>query len=229
MKRDEFFGELQKLAKEQDIKRALLIGGDNIARSTEALLAGMSETEARPDVFRIDRLTRRFRRFEKAFAGRVKSHGVQSSSPAEFSRNVADTIKEIKDASHIDAWDAVLIDGSVVTTQHAISPELQRDLRRARLVVFDGINNIGIYANHDRLLADPDYALVAHNPSLRNGYAIFKRIGRLAHDHNRSSPSTSSEGRASGAPAQRSTDTDLADGGPRPTLAEIRVPVAQGD
>jgi hypothetical protein len=175
MKRDEFFGELQKLAKEQDIRRALLIGGDNIARSTEALLAGMSETEARPNVFRVDRLTRRFRRFEKAFAGRVTSHGIQSSSPVEFSRKVDDTIKEIKEASDLDAWDAVLIDGSVVTTQHVISHELQRDLRRARLVVFDGINNIGIYANHQRLLADPDYALVAHNPGLRNGYAIFKR------------------------------------------------------
>ncbi len=175
MKRDEFFGELQKLAKEQDVKLALLIGGDNIAGSTEALLAGMSETEARPDVFRVDRLSGRFRRFEKAFAGRVKSHGIQSSSPAEFSRNVDDTIKEVKEASHIDAWDAVLIDGSVVTSQNFIGSELQLDLRRARLVVFDGINNIGMHENHDRLLMDSTYDLVVHNPEWRNGYAIFKK------------------------------------------------------
>ena len=99
-----------------------------------------------------------------------------SASPSEFSWNVEHTVKAIKQDHHIDTWDAVLIDGSVATNQSVIGAELQRDLRRARLVVFDGTNNFGTYENHDRLLKDPEYELVAHNPGLRNGYAIFKRI-----------------------------------------------------
>ena len=128
----------------------------------------------------MDRLTRRFRRFEKAFAGRVKSYGVAASSPADFSRNVDNALTGIKEQHQIDAWDAVLIDGSVVTQQNVIGSQLQLDLRRARLVVLEGINNIGIYEHHDRLLNDHNYVLAAHNPGLRNGYAIFKRNSAAA-------------------------------------------------
>jgi hypothetical protein len=144
------------------------------------LLAGISDTNAKPVVFCVDSVTRHFRRFERTFAGRVTSHGIPASSPAEFARNVDNAIDDIKEQHQIDAWDAVLIDGSVATHQDVIGSGLQLDFCRARLIVFEGINNIGIFENHDRLLKDPNYVLAAHNPGLRNGYAIFKRNSAAA-------------------------------------------------
>jgi hypothetical protein len=207
MKKDEFLCELRDLGKNLQIKTAIVIGTGHTAGSLEALLAGISETAAKPDVFCIDGSTRRFRRFQKMFAGRVRGYGVRSSSPAEFSQNLDTTIKGIKDEQHIDAWDAVIIDGSVVDDLNVIAGELQQDLRRAQLVVFDGTNNMGIHEHHDRLLNDPNYVLVAHNPGLRGGYAIHKRATRRQADENDWTPPAPSRRPTLDAPAQRPSDT----------------------
>ena len=44
----------------------------------------------------------------------------------------------------------------------------------ARVIVLMGINNHYAHENHTRLLNDPDYRLIAHNPELHDGCAIFK-------------------------------------------------------
>jgi hypothetical protein len=45
----------------------------------------------------------------------------------------------------------------------------------ASVVLLDDINDPCNFENHHRLLGDPNYVLVATNPGLRNGYAIFRR------------------------------------------------------
>lgn len=177
MKRDEFLGQLSTLVAAQQIRYALLVGCGGTTGSIEALLAGMADTRAAPRVFCVDRLTRKFRRFEKTFAGRVACVGVPASSAAELPRRLDESANSLRRTHHIDRWDAVLVCGEIAT---AIGDDLQQELRRAGLAIFDGINTVGVYTLHDSLLNDRDYALVAHNAGLRNGYAIFKRTRLVA-------------------------------------------------
>jgi FkbM family methyltransferase len=79
-------------------------------------------------------------------------------------------IKEIKKQNDIDVFDAVLIDGSEFTG----SAELE-EIYGAKIIILDDINTFKNYRNHNKLLTDPNYALVARNYFIRNGYAIFKK------------------------------------------------------
>jgi glycosyltransferase involved in cell wall biosynthesis len=80
-----------------------------------------------------------------------------------------DGIKTIKKQNNIDFFDAVLIDGSEFTG----SAEFE-EVYGAKIIILDDINTLKNYSNYHKLIADPNYVLVDHNPSLRHGYAIFK-------------------------------------------------------
>ena len=81
-----------------------------------------------------------------------------------------DGIRKIKQENNIDSFDAVLIDGS----EFSGSLELDR-VYGAKYIMLDDINTFKNYKNHRRLLADPNYDLLAKNFFVRNGYSIFKR------------------------------------------------------
>ena len=81
-----------------------------------------------------------------------------------------DGIRKIKQENNIDDFDAVLIDGSEFTG----SLELE-GLYGAKYIMLDDINTFKNYKSHRRLLADPNYELVAKNLYVRNGYSIFKK------------------------------------------------------
>ncbi len=82
----------------------------------------------------------------------------------------ANGIQKIKQENHLELFDLVLIDGSEFTG----SAELD-DVYGSKIICLDDINTFKNYKNHQKLLADENYVLIAQNTSLRNGYSIFKK------------------------------------------------------
>jgi hypothetical protein len=78
-------------------------------------------------------------------------------------------IHEIKQENDIDRFGIVLIDGSEFTG----SAELD-EVHGADYLLLDDIGTFKNMANFERLSSDPAYRLMATNPTLRNGYAVFE-------------------------------------------------------
>jgi hypothetical protein len=72
----------------------------------------------------------------------------------------------------IETFDAVLIDGSEFTG----SAELD-EVYGARFILLDDTETFKNWKNMRRLEADPRYRLVQHDPSTRNGFAVFQLAG----------------------------------------------------
>lgn len=86
--------------------------------------------------------------------------------------NVPDRgIELIKSEQKIQYFDMVLIDGSEFTGK----AELEL-VYGAKFILLDDTRAFKNYYNFKRLSADPAYKLIKENQSLRNGYAIFKKI-----------------------------------------------------
>jgi hypothetical protein len=85
--------------------------------------------------------------------------------------NSIDGIATIKEVNGIDHFGMVLIDGSEFTG----SAELDA-VYGADFILLDDIGTFKNYANHQRLVADPNYRLVEKDETLRNGFAVFERI-----------------------------------------------------
>ena len=83
-------------------------------------------------------------------------------------------ISSIKQEHKIARFDVVLIDGSEFTGLI----ELEQ-VYGANIIILDDINIFKNYHSYHRLMEDPDYVRTSHNPYLRNGYAIFHRLGYL--------------------------------------------------
>lgn len=81
-------------------------------------------------------------------------------------------IRMIKDETGIDAFDAVLIDGSEFTA----AAEL-REIYGARFVLLDDICTYKNHGNFRALAEDPAYRLLEQGSQPRNGYAVFERVG----------------------------------------------------
>jgi hypothetical protein len=81
-----------------------------------------------------------------------------------------DGVERVRREHGLERFDVVLIDGSEFTA----GAEL-RLVYGASWLVLDDVNSFKNHANALQLLADPAYELVAADPRLRNGYAIFRR------------------------------------------------------
>lgn len=177
MRGDEFFQAIRTLAQEEDIKTAVVIGAAIGEGSTEAFLRGIRENLNKPSVFCINGTTRRFVKLQRIFADDsvVTCYRI-SSSREQFSDDLEGTVRRIKQEKQISNFDAVLIDSSEVSDEITVNVHLNDGLHGARFVILDDINSFCNYQNHRRLLTDRNYILVAENPDLRKGYAIFERI-----------------------------------------------------
>ena len=80
-------------------------------------------------------------------------------------------IGQIKARYSIDAFDAVLIDGS----EFAGRAELE-EVYGARFLLLDDTETFKNWENSRRLQADPAYRPVYVDPETRNGFAIFERV-----------------------------------------------------
>ncbi|ACB49867.1 glycosyl transferase, group 1 [Crocosphaera subtropica ATCC 51142] len=84
-------------------------------------------------------------------------------------------IEIIKQENNIQQFDLVLIDGSEFTG----AVELDQ-VYGAKIILLDDICTYKNWQSHHRLLSDPNYKLIQHNPTLRNGYSIFIRVDSLS-------------------------------------------------
>jgi len=177
MRNDEFFKAIQDMTREEEIRTAIVIGAAVGKGTTESFLAGALENQNKLSVFCIRTSRYWFVYSKKIFSNNpnVKWYNLSSCSSENLREELEKTIKKIKKDNHITFFDAVLIDGSRISHQLTISAELKKELHETRFVVLDDINSSYNYENHDGLLRDSNYVLFAHNPGLRNGYAIFKK------------------------------------------------------
>jgi hypothetical protein len=81
-----------------------------------------------------------------------------------------DGIEHLRREHAVEHFDAVVLDGSEFTAR----AELEL-VYGARWLLLDDVNSFKNHANCVALLADPGYELVAANPALRHGYAVFRR------------------------------------------------------
>lgn len=79
-------------------------------------------------------------------------------------------IQIIKNDNNIDFFDVVLIDGSEFTGIAEL-----KEIYGAKFILLDDIRTFKNYHNHQQLLQDKNYKLIAENPNLRNGYSIFEK------------------------------------------------------
>jgi glycosyltransferase involved in cell wall biosynthesis len=87
-------------------------------------------------------------------------------------------IQRIKDENNIDTFDMVLIDGSEFTGE----AELE-EVYGAKIILLDDTQTFKSYRGYQRLFADPNYQLIASNPFVRNGYAVFQRTNSLKEEN----------------------------------------------
>jgi Glycosyl transferases group 1 len=173
MKDDEFFSSIQKLVREEDIKTVLVIGASSGEGSTEAILTGAKENRNKPTVVCINITVPRFIKLQKLYANNsvVKCYDFPSMSVEDYSDECDTHIKKIKQKNKINSFDVILINCCKLN----FITELD-DVYGANFVLIDAINNPQNYKNYSRLLADANYTIVTQNLSLRDGYAIFKKV-----------------------------------------------------
>jgi|GEM_PF-1020220 len=80
-------------------------------------------------------------------------------------------IEFIKDQNSLLTFDMVLIDGS----EFSGNVELTH-VYGARYILLDDVNGFKNFQSRKRLLADPNYILIAEDLGLRSGYSAFKRV-----------------------------------------------------
>jgi hypothetical protein len=88
----------------------------------------------------------------------VRKHGLDTNG-----------IREVMSASGVDAFDAVLIDGSEFTGTVELN-----EVYGASYLLLDDVCSFKNYENNARLLADPNYVLIEASTRVRNGYAVFQ-------------------------------------------------------
>lgn len=174
VRNDEFFGAIHQLVKQEDIKVALLMGASVTEGSTKAFLAGIQENSNQPISFCVNPALTEFAKLQKHYSNNpdVRCHRVTSPLMEKSPIDLESEINIVKQKNRIDRFDVVLIDSSQLNE----SIELGDIFCGAKYVLLDGINDWHNYKNHDRMCQDPSYVLIAQNPSLRHGYAIFKKI-----------------------------------------------------
>ncbi|MDR3670361.1 MAG: hypothetical protein P4L36_05930 [Holophaga sp.] len=80
-------------------------------------------------------------------------------------------IRRIKETEGIESFDLVLIDGSEFTGRAEL-----REILGARVIMLDDVNGFKNYENYYELKNGTAYRLEEEDWSLRNGYAIFRRV-----------------------------------------------------
>jgi hypothetical protein len=146
------------LLREENIKSGLMIGAAAGEGKTEAFLEAMGANRNKPRAVCMNFATPGFRKLQVRLA----------NSPSVQCRLISEQDRWPEpDAGD---FDVVLIDGSEIGGNIEYD-----DAHNARFILLDDINALQSYDFCQTLLADPNYVLLAHNPSHRGGYAIFRR------------------------------------------------------
>jgi tetratricopeptide (TPR) repeat protein len=142
-----------------DIKSGLLIGAAAGEGKTEAFLSSMGANPNKPRAVCMNFETPRFEKLQMRLA----------NNPSVECRVISREVDAQK--AHAESFDVVLIDGSEIVGEISYD-----NAHFARFIVLDDINTLQTFNFCQTLLADRNYTLLAHNPSHRDGYAIFRKV-----------------------------------------------------
>jgi hypothetical protein len=162
---DPFYAAIEQIAAHEDIRTVLDIGSSSDGGTTEAFVVGLRKRAVPATLYCMERSRMRYLALAARYAGDpfVKCYNVSDGLSGAG-------ITFIKRESGIETFDVVLIDGSALTGLAELA-----EVYGAKLILLDGVNTLTNQHNLGRLRDDPEYALLAHDPEVRNGYAIFRR------------------------------------------------------
>lgn len=184
-RRSDPFRSIEEIAREEEIKNALIIGARNGAESTEAVITGAGHNASRPPVICLT-MSREVSR-KRATASNHNSGKANWYAVAPKPDGAASTFREILETArrdhNIDDFDLVLVDGSELGEDFAWHEDLQSEVERARAVVLDDVNLLPAGEIHNRTLRSPSLVLVDQNLGVGDGFAIFGRVNDNFRNH----------------------------------------------
>ncbi|GAB1542303.1 hypothetical protein NUACC21_49770 [Scytonema sp. NUACC21] len=173
MRNDDFFAAIKKMAREENINTALIIGASSGEGSTEAFLTGIKENKNNTVVFCINASTPGFLKLQQRYArdARVNFYDVSYSVKESSSGAIDHIIQTIQNENGINGFDTLLINN------YPLSFDVElKDYFGAKFIMLDAINTYLNLRNHHTLIANSNYVPVINNPTLRNGFAIFQKV-----------------------------------------------------
>jgi tetratricopeptide (TPR) repeat protein len=183
-KNDDFLTLIKKLLQEEPINNALILGAIAGKSSTEAFWAGIDGNGGNPNVVSVS--TKESQSQSPGFyvshskEAAAQSHVLALDSQDNHYVALENALKIIKQNHGITNFDAVFLDNSALGLDLPSMAELDGHiLQGGRFIFLENTQKPYAYNTFSRLCDDPTYALIAHDPELRSGYAIFKQLVAL--------------------------------------------------
>jgi hypothetical protein len=176
-RRDDPFRSIEEIAREEDVKTALIIGARHGSGNTEAVMIGAGSNASRPPVICLSKSgagkrNRGDATFRNHAAANWYTMAAKTEDAASTFRGILETVRrELK----IDGFDLVLVDGSELGADFVWHEEIQAEVERAKTVVLDDINLLPVGEIHNRALRSPGLTLVDQDPGAGDGFSIFAR------------------------------------------------------
>jgi len=177
-RRDDPFRSIEEIAREQEIKTALIIGARHGGGNTEAVITGAGSNVSRPPVICLS-TSRNGRSNPEAVTSwnhAAANWYTIAAKAVDAASAFREILKEVRREHMIDGFDLVLVDGSELGEDFAWHEEIQVEVERARAVVLDDVNLLPVGEIHNRVLQSPSLVLVDQDLSVGDGFSIFARV-----------------------------------------------------
>jgi hypothetical protein len=173
---DDLYQAIQRLTREESIKTLVMIGVPCRSQVDRALTSVLAAKDG-PSVFCISWARHIPRNRWNSVLSRpmVKLYRLSSWPPERLSEDLADSLTSIKRDNQLDMFDALVIQGSGIKDNVAISNVLSNIVGTARFVALGAINENLSCAIYHKLLQNPGYDLIDYNLQPSSEYAIFKK------------------------------------------------------
>ncbi len=172
---DPLFRTIVALIREEPLASALIVGAASRTPSTHAFLSEASRSAGGPTLFCISR-AESGPAADLTGCATPRWYVLPAGATATIVDSITRTVRAIRDERQCASFDAVVIDTTGL--DHALSIDVLGDeLHSTNYVILDGING-GNHENFQRMIADPEYRLVACDPAARHGYGVFRRQDR---------------------------------------------------
>jgi Glycosyl transferases group 1 len=165
---------IQNLLQEEDIRTAVTIDRSTGEEGLELTLHSIQKSrKIVTALFCVSISTPKFTNLQKHYANDsfVKFYTVSSTAVEELTCEIQGVIKTIKQKNNINSFDFALINSLEVSVNEEFD-----ELQGTKFIMLNNIDTLENLKNHHRLLTNPNYTLIAHNPILNNGYAIFRKV-----------------------------------------------------
>lgn len=177
-RRHDPFRLIEGIARDDEIKTALIIGARRGDQRTEALIAGAGHNSQDPAVICIAMAGKnpRTRRGATSPAGDRKHWYTWPVDNGDSAATLGETLEKAKRAHGIETFDLVLVNGSELGSDFAGQDDLQSEVEKARAVVLDDIHVPPVGDIHHRALRTPGLVMVDLNNWTGDGFSIFARV-----------------------------------------------------